>query len=65
MNKLGAKGLTPKQQDAALARRNFIAVAPLFLMEVHAAMQRRDSCARRAAPLPRALLLNLLLESVH
>ena len=37
---LKARGLNPRQQDAVLARRNFIAVAPLFLLQTHAAMQR-------------------------
>ena len=37
---LKAKGASPLQQDAALARRSFIAVAPFFVLQVHTAIQR-------------------------
>jgi hypothetical protein len=40
LRELKGRGLTPQQQDAVLARRNFIAAAPLFLLQAHAALQR-------------------------
>ena len=54
------RDLTPQLQDAVLARRKLIAVAPLFLVQVKAAAQRFDPMCS-----PRPLYADCLIHHRH
>ena len=55
VRELKARGLTPQQQAAVHARRDFIAVAPLLLLQANAPMERSDFSGQPTPPPPRGL----------